>query len=222
MMEYEIIDNRIFYFKNAIPNHKNIINFISNNNNKFISDWFEWKEFKERGGRSYGFSKEIHGCIADDSEAGTYVKEILNGINTACNIYKEAKQIDFKREWETDFPILKYHQIEIQDNGINELKEVLGGELDAHLDHPDKNRLKEHTILVYYNDDFSGGELFFNKLNKTIKPEAGSIVMFQSVDPLTLHSTHPITNGTKYFTFQLWIDGPGKGWKDKTNIVHPK
>jgi len=216
-MECEIIDDRIFYFKNAIPNHKNIINFISNNNNKFISDWFEWKEFQYRGGRNYGFSKEIHGCIADNSEAGTYVKEILNGINSACDIYKQKNKIKNSRQWETDFPILKYHKFEIQDE-----KKVLGGELSAHLDHPDPNYTEEHTILVYYNDDFSGGELFFNELNKTIKPEAGSIIIFQSVDPLTLHSTYPITEGSKYFTFQLWIDGPGKGWRDKANTLHPK
>ncbi len=215
-MEYEVIDGKIFYFKNAIPNHKNIINFISNNNNNFISEWFEWKEFKERGGRNYGFVKEIHGCVADNSEAGKYVKEILNGINSACDIYKKENNIKHSRQWETDFPILNYHEFEIQDD-----EKFLGGYLSPHLDHPDPKYLEEHTILVYYNDDFTGGELFFNTLNKTIKPEAGSIIMFQSVDPLTLHSTYPITKGSKYFTFQLWVDGPGKGWRDKNNVLHP-
>jgi hypothetical protein len=113
-LKYEIIDNKIFYFTNAIPNHKNILDYISKNNNNFISDWFEWKEFEGRGGRNYGFSKEIHGCAADNSEAGTYVKEILNGINAACEIYKKQKNIKYSRKWETDFPILKYHELENQ------------------------------------------------------------------------------------------------------------
>lgn len=215
-MKYEIIKDKIFYFKDAIPNHKNIINFISKNQNSFISDWFEWKEFEDRGGRNYGFAKEIHGCIADNSEAGIYIKEILSGIESACEIYTKEQSITHQRKWSKDFTILKYHEIENQGE-----QKVPGGILGAHLDHPDPNNLQEHTILVYYNDNYSGGDLYFNELNISIKPEAGSILMFQSVDPLTLHSTLPITEGVKYFTFQLWIDGPGKGWRDRLTYVHP-
>lgn len=216
-MEYEIIDDKVFYFKNAIPNHAKILEFISSNNNNFISDWFEWKEFENRGGRNYGFAKKIHGCVADNSEAGTYVKEILSGIENACAIYAKEKNITHPRQWAKDFTILKYHEVETQ----NEDK-VPGGILNPHLDHPDPNYLEENTILVYYNDNYLGGELVFDKLNKTIKPEAGSIIMFQSVDPITLHSTLPIIKGVKCFTFQLWVDGPGKGWMDKTENIHPQ
>lgn len=216
-MDYEVIDNKIFYFKNAIPNHEKIIDFISKNNNAFISEWLPWKELEHRGGRDYGFVKKINSLKIYDSEAAEYVKEILSGINSACKIYAREQNIMHNRSWKDFFTILKYHEIEIQPLG-----EMPGGVLPAHLDHPDPDNLTEHTILVYYNDDYLGGDLVFDTLNKTIKPEAGSIIMFQSVDPITLHSTLPIVKGTKCFTFQLWVDGPGKGWNDaEDNKYYP-
>ena len=42
------------------------------------------------------------------------------------------------------------------------------------------NPLSHMTSLIYINDDYNGGELFFPTQNLTYKPELGSLVIFPS------------------------------------------
>lgn len=217
-MQLEIIKNKVFYFKNALPNSNEIIKYISENQNAYVSDWKDWSNLshiKDREMRNkvkqqmsydkpYGFSKEIHGSkINDDSKLAQYIKQILQAIDNASYIYQEKQKVLNERKWKKDFSILKYHNADINKESA---------ELASHLDHPDINFTQEHTILVYYNDDYKGAELTFDLLDVTLKPEAGSIIMFQSVDPDTLHSTSQLISGTKYITLQMWVDGPIKGF----------
>ena len=53
------------------------------------------------------------------------------------------------------------------------------------------------TALVYFNDDFSGGEHFFNYLNITYKPNKGDILMFPA-NFIAAHEIKPITSGSRY------------------------
>lgn len=209
-MNLEIIKDKIFYFKNAIKDPNKILKNISENSNDYISEWKPWGHFDNidpNGNvyvRDFGFSKEIYGSkINENSELSESVKTILKAIDDACSIYAEKNNITHERKWKEDFSILQYHSAETN-------KEAAG--LGPHLDHPDLTFLEEHTILVYYNDDYEGADLIFDKLGITIKPEAGSIIMFQSVDPEVLHSTSYLTQGTKYLTLHMWIDGPIKGF----------
>lgn len=56
---------------------------------------------------------------------------------------------------------------------------------------------RDVSLLIYLNDDYEGGELLFNRLNYTYKPQAGDLAMFPSGN-LFLHQSLPITRGTKY------------------------
>jgi predicted 2-oxoglutarate/Fe(II)-dependent dioxygenase YbiX len=49
----------------------------------------------------------------------------------------------------------------------------------------------------YLNDDYEGGELFFDKLNLKIKPQAGDLYLFPS-SYIYSHAAMPVTDGTKY------------------------
>lgn len=69
----------------------------------------------------------------------------------------------------------------------------------------------EHSYVFYFNDDYKGGELVFNKIKVTIKPEAGSVVMFKSCDPENSHFTHP-NIGYKYIIPYFWRMGPSQGF----------
>jgi hypothetical protein len=53
------------------------------------------------------------------------------------------------------------------------------------------------SSVVYFNDDYEGGELWFPYLDLTFKPEAGDIVMFPSTF-IYAHAARPVTSGVKY------------------------
>lgn len=53
------------------------------------------------------------------------------------------------------------------------------------------------SIVVYLNDDYLGGELWFPRFNLTIKPQAGDIVVFPSTY-IYEHASQDMIEGTKY------------------------
>jgi prolyl 4-hydroxylase len=61
-----------------------------------------------------------------------------------------------------------------------------------------------HTLLVYLNDDFEGGETEFPRLGLRLRPPAGSAVSFPSItsdgrlDPRSLHAGLPPRRGEKW------------------------
>jgi len=71
------------------------------------------------------------------------------------------------------------------------------------------NSDKMATLIVYLNDNFEGGETFFNHLGFKIRPEKGSALFFdydysEIVNKKTRHEGLPVYNGTKYIiTFRL-------------------
>jgi len=74
------------------------------------------------------------------------------------------------------------------------------------------------TMLIYLNDDFTGGSTKFPKLNLDIKPPKYGGVMFRPLEedsnrchPYALHKGTPIKTGEKYIC-NIWIrEGPFKG-----------
>jgi prolyl 4-hydroxylase len=39
------------------------------------------------------------------------------------------------------------------------------------------------TVILYLNDDYDGGETFFPKINKIVRPEVGKVVIFYNINP---------------------------------------
>jgi len=67
------------------------------------------------------------------------------------------------------------------------------------------------TLLVYLNDDFTGGETVFPRLNRTIQPEKGKAILFKNTNLETrrclwksFHEGRPVVSGEKYI-LNLWI-----------------
>lgn len=53
------------------------------------------------------------------------------------------------------------------------------------------------SIVVYLNDDYEGGELWFPRFDLTIKPKAGDIAVFPSTYVYE-HASQDMISGTKY------------------------
>ena len=58
------------------------------------------------------------------------------------------------------------------------------------------------SLIVYLNDDFEGGELFFPQHNLTIKPEAGMMVAFPG-NLYFIHEVKEVISGSRK-TISLW------------------
>jgi hypothetical protein len=61
---------------------------------------------------------------------------------------------------------------------------------------PSDTQITLHTVLVYFNDDFEGGETrFHEQLEQTVIPKAGSVAVFQHK---LRHEGCPVVSGAKY------------------------
>jgi prolyl 4-hydroxylase len=58
-----------------------------------------------------------------------------------------------------------------------------GQRFEPHMDHwyrPDERQITLHTVLVYFNDDFEGGETRFQEqIEAVVHPRPGTVVLFQ-------------------------------------------
>jgi prolyl 4-hydroxylase len=51
------------------------------------------------------------------------------------------------------------------------------------------------TLVLYLNDDFTGGETHFDEVGKTIQPKPGMALLFQH---RVLHTASPVLSGEKF------------------------
>jgi hypothetical protein len=84
-----------------------------------------------------------------------------------------------------------------------------GQQFAPHLDSNDRLNRK-HTILVYLNDDFAGGETYFPELLLKIAPVKGKALYFQNEDedgcaiPFSIHAGLRLKSGVKY-ACNIWV-----------------
>lgn len=83
-------------------------------------------------------------------------------------------------------------------------KTLPGSDVKLHVDSlsEDKTGKRERTILVYLNDDYKGGELYFPKIATILKPKKNSLVTYKSftnkLEEDLEHGAFRILNGFKY------------------------
>jgi prolyl 4-hydroxylase len=74
-----------------------------------------------------------------------------------------------------------------------------GQRFEPHMDHwyrPNETCISLHSVLVYFNDDFEGGETRFQEqIEQTITPKRGMVAIFQHK---LRHEGCPVHRGTKY------------------------
>ena len=82
----------------------------------------------------------------------------------------------------------------------------VGKKLQPHIDNQDTHDYstpwRTHSALVYLNNDYEGGEIFFPRLNIALKPSAGMLVIFSSGAEHE-HGVTEITEGKRY-TMPSW------------------
>jgi hypothetical protein len=90
----------------------------------------------------------------------------------------------------------KYGLAEVVSESTNLLRYEEGGHFVEHVDH-NKNLPRVISASMFLNDNFNGGELEFKEFGLTIKPEAGKIIVFYSMQPY-MHKVDVVKCGIRY------------------------
>lgn len=90
-----------------------------------------------------------------------------------------------------------------------------GADLKAHYDQY-SDKLIEYAAILYINDDYTSGELFFSKLDLQIRPEPGTLMIFPGTEEYE-HGVHPVGPGPVRYNLPTFVkrnhpDGDMAGW----------
>ena len=203
---YEIPYEKVVYFPGVVDDIDTLIEKIESTNSIAVSPWGLWYASSDVNGHVYGELKSFNkGSIDQETDADIksdseyVINKLISHMVDAVNTYAEIYSIDDK---EKDYAIQALNQ-EGTRYGINKYYE--NQYMGPHVDWNDFNSDITYTIVVYLNDDYEGGELYFVRpeIDIKIKPKAGSIVMFPSVEPY-LHQSCDIPKGRKMLITHHW------------------
>ena len=197
---------------NAIYHKNNIVeieNFISKedctNIIKYLNlDPTRWSVFNETFSECYGMPLSFY-----DKNLDSYGlrKDMFEDIHTR---FKNIIEHTFNKK----FIGVTYHA----------QKWNVGGAVEPHSDISDlegnlnKNSTNKFTVILYLNDDYEGGELYFTQHNIKIKPKAGSIITFPG-DHTNIHGVSEVLNNTRY-TIVSWWDYDSKSTSISENFFN--
>lgn len=121
-------------------------------------------------------------------ESTTKMRDIIKSNNIICTDFLYAEYPQFVK-WESGWQLTP-HCDNCEPDGIT----------------PNATPWRSHGGVIYLNDDFEGGEIFYPKLNKEIRPKAGMMVIHPAGLPY-LHGIKKITQGVRhtisvFFTYE--------------------
>ncbi len=175
-----------------------IQDFIDKETSKNIIKYFEanaeyWGDIAFYGSRGMGI-EEADQMVADFSLP-------LGFFSTLKKNFQEAVGTVFERD--------------VIANTSHAQKWEVGGFATPHSDNSDFDgnptsfEINKYVGILYLNDDYEGGELYFvdnsdtTKVTLTIKPKAGSFVVFPGGIE-NIHGVSEITDGTRYTMVSFW------------------
>lgn len=103
----------------------------------------------------------------------------------------------------------KTHGRAVKPNTSHAQKWEVGAYANPHSDNsdfdgnPNAFEINKYVGILYLNDDYEGGELYFPQHNITIKPEAGMFITFPGGHE-NIHAVTEITKGTRYTMVSFW------------------
>jgi hypothetical protein len=173
MLSATKLEDNIYYYTDAYPDPELFLEQV-----KLIPSWREWLS----SGSEVVYGDVVGGAIP----LPAYALDTLKKAVYQC-VYDYCLKTGNDFGW-----IPEYYTINRYDND-----KYMG----PHVDSIDRTIEKSPTIsiVVYLNDDYEGGEISFPNQDITLKPKAGSIIVFPSYDPY-IHDPKPTTSGDKYMS----------------------
>ena len=188
--------------KNIIINHEDIIKNIEDLDYKIINSkktllkpWQKWIY-------DYNNKNKV------DLSLFKIIPEV-NHISKHDEFYEEQKYISTILHNSIDVGLKKYYDvyprseknIKSKEKFSKLLKYYPGSFIPPHADHGITSRTI--SSILYLNDNYSGGELYFPYFDILLKPNAGSVIFFPS-NFMYVHEVKEITSGIRY-SFPNWF-----------------
>lgn len=208
-MKIHELGHGIIYIEDAFPMAKDFIEAIEDTSkkNSVIPDWTSWVDTGHNGkvyiANRQGDLKQINWDYSINKQniywprievSNNHSKDHQDAYETIKMIHEpllETLEVWYKKtgnkrlEW-----ISKNYTIKKYDTGK---------QIASHVDRVKENgHTFDWTVLVYLNDNYKGGDLYFDDLDLTISPSAGSIIFFSTDE---MHTARQVTSGNKYFIF---------------------
>lgn len=197
-MIIEKLNEKIFYFKNVIPDPKFFIDNLENleNRSREESQIPKWKNWIASGGDPYHYGMRKEGTIHNNRfgcDMDLTYSIMANMINQAAHICLSyyCNQLGIEEPFPTDhFSFQKYFE---------------GADMGDHVDSDDASDARHPVVsgVFYLNDDHVGGKIEFKNQGISIKPEAGSLLIFPAEKPF-YHRSTKIEKGNKYMVPFFW------------------
>lgn len=233
-MQREILEENIYYYKNAIPDPKKFIEMIEATESKeYETSLTKWNEWTACSGEMYlyGSQKTVEPSDSEkaadkDSSPVSYIYNTITDLfYSVCKDYAVSKGDMEEPMILPAFDIKKYSA---------------GTFMGAHFDQQEGDTRLRYSLVMYLNDDYEGGELSFtiespdapiiqgkpaedydvskdsDRITLGIKPEAGSVIIFPSSPPYH-HTAHLVKSGFKYMIPMHWYNDLSDGTQPTDN-----
>lgn len=195
MITKNILEKNVYYYENVIQDPLKLVEDIEKIDHLLtdktgISKWFKWAAYQST--YVFGKQKMIREHLFDKNhEAYSQCRDIEKQITDAI-LYASKDYESFH----TGLSIGLLCPISIS-------KYSVGGEMGKHTDTYDDDKSRTISVVLYLNDDYTGGEIEFEDQGIFIKPTAGSIMVFPSRKPY-FHASKPVLSGEKYIVPGFW------------------
>lgn len=194
MFDLTRLNNEIWYWDNTISYPKEFLELINNLDLNTLSysmipKWENWFASNDSE-KLYGQVKNIKSDSVNQKNIDDRIYQnslyIINSLKMAAEMcfdqYLNARSLD-KSKYYIDLsyvPVKKWNPV---------------SSMGPHFDGGPGFENLEYTTVTYLNDDYKGGEIVFPNDNITLKPKAGSTIMFPSS---TIHQVNPVISGNRY------------------------
>jgi len=194
MPNLEIFADKIFYYKNVINNCTELIDLLEEiqptlSAKNILTAWEPWTasdNLEVQFGSKISSNPEMYDVATVDAKL---IYDIFyTSLLFVGNDYARKNNLSITKP--SPLSISRY---------------IKGAGMGSHVDDYGTNpRVKPiMSAVLYLNDDYEGGELHFKEQGITIKPEAGSVIIFPSVEPF-YHESKEIISGNKYMCPAFW------------------
>ena len=198
MFDLTVLENNIWYFENVLSYPEELLGFINEldlleKSYNSITKWEDWIS-SNKSDHIYGLSKIIKTSnlsqTSGDERLDQKIKYISNSFIMAAEMcfvkYMDGHGLN-KDDYNLDLnliPIRKWN---------------IGEGMGPHCDNQDGHKGLSFSIVTYLNDDYEGGEIYFSEHGIDLKPKAGSLIMFPSVEPYK-HGVSNIKSGSRFMS----------------------